>query len=474
MPYRPLSASECEAIRTAQRNNTHPGPAEVAAIREALAEAQSQLDAEQHDAVQAAELRRDIAYLASQVAPMRRLPSNILAAIFLEPPFGGRVYRRSLAIVGRMTDPIAAVSHRWRSTALSTPQFWSTFSVSLSATTDILEPLLLYLERSHNYPLYLKIWMKHSAQPNEVILTHLLSTSERWSSLQLEIETQYLPLFDPVRGRLPLLEHLTLSGSTRIDMSVGTANLKKTDGFELAPRLTRLDFRIFLDLVPALPLHQLKLLSTSHSSVALANRCPNLTTLICTENVRDTGPPVITNATTLHLYAGLIQSHEITAPKATHLRLVGVGSPWSQAHFALFAQRSQCATTLHTLVLDDILIRGNDVVALLPLIPAVRSLSMCALRPNALTDKVIHALTPTDDLLPKLTALTVEGSYLFGTAALLTMLEARTPALRAVALHLKHRELEEEDRRRLRTLTDGRMVLSVKCLNAEKEYVTVI
>ncbi|KAJ7159669.1 hypothetical protein C8R46DRAFT_1287144 [Mycena filopes] len=266
------------------------------------------------------------------------------------------------------------------------------------------------------------------------------------------METQHLPLFDPVRGRLPLLERLTLSGSTRFDMSVGTSEMTKTNAFALAPRLTRLDFHIILDLLPSLPLHQLKVLFTSHSSIALANRCSNLTVLICTDIVRETGSPVVTNATTLHLHTGIIRFHDATAPRATYLRLVGVGIPWSQPRFALFAQRSECATTLHTLVLDDILIHGNDLIALFPLIPAVRSLRMHALRPHALTDKVVHALTP-DGLLPELTALTVEGSYLFGSASLLTMLEARAPALRAVTLHLKHRQFGVEEQRRLRTMT---------------------
>ncbi|KAJ7159668.1 hypothetical protein C8R46DRAFT_1287138 [Mycena filopes] len=160
MPYRTLSAPECAAIRAAQRDNICPTPTEEAAIREALAEAQSQLNTAQNldDAVwQDAVLRRDIAYLSSQLAPIRRLPPEILSAIFIDPSFDGPVYRGTLALVGRMSDAITAVSFCWRATALSTPQFWSAFSVSLSAKKDISERLLLYLERSGNCPLYLKI-----------------------------------------------------------------------------------------------------------------------------------------------------------------------------------------------------------------------------------------------------------------------------------------------------------------------------
>ncbi|KAJ7159722.1 hypothetical protein C8R46DRAFT_1287287 [Mycena filopes] len=475
MPYRTLSSPECEAIRAAQRDNICPTFAEEAAIRKALAEAQSQWDAAQYDEAQDAIMHRDIAYQSVQLAPVRRLPPEILSAIFVDPTFDNAATRGALALGGQKTDPITAVSFHWRATALSTPQFWSTLSVSVSSKKDISELLRLYLERSKSHPLSLDIWNKESSPPDEAILACLLSTSERWSTLHINLESHYLPSFDAVRGRLPRLESFTLSGSTITDLSVGTPEIHKTNGFELAPRLRRLNFHLSLALLPPLPLHQVKLLLIPHSAAALASLCPNLTTLVCTAAVREEpGSPVATNATTLHLHASFLHFHDVTAPKAAFLRLVGVSSPWSQSRFAEFAQRSQCATALHTLVLDDILIHQNDMLALLPLIPAVRTLSIHKLLPNALTDNVIHALTPTDKLLPELTALTAEGPYRFGTASLLMMLEARAPALRTVTLHLTAQNFDVEEQRRLRALNGSRMVLSVKCLNAEKEYFTMI
>ncbi|KAJ7159698.1 hypothetical protein C8R46DRAFT_1287213 [Mycena filopes] len=325
----------------------------------------------------------------------------------MEPCFDeGPTTREKIVLRGRMKDPIAVVSFHWRAITMSTPRFYSTFSVSLSATVDISEHLQLYLDRSQNCPLNLTIWNQFNAQPDHKILARLLSTSERWSHLQLEMEIQYLPLFDAVRGRLPLLRRLRLPGST--------SPMPRTNAFELAPSLTMLDYASKVDVLLLLPLQQ---------SLPIASHFRNLTTLICTQ------PSEPYEACATHL----------TTPELEYLQLVGEAYPWSQVHFASFMERSDCGSTLHTLVLDDIFIHGNDLIALLPLVPALRTLSLNDLRPNGITDKVIAALIPTD-VLPALETLIVSGSYLFGNAPLLTMLEARTPALRTVTLHLKHRE----------------------------------
>ncbi|KAJ7152331.1 hypothetical protein C8R46DRAFT_1197584, partial [Mycena filopes] len=434
MPYHPLSAPECEAIRVAQRNNSSPGPVEAAAIRQALVEAQARLDAtKQYDTAQAAVLLRDIAYLSSQLAPIRCLPTEVLASILTDPCFGAPSLTGSVAVVGRMADPVTVVSSHWRATALSTPQFWSVFCVSLSAPEGISELLQLYLDRSGNCPLNLMIRNKYDAQPNHDILARLLSTSERWATLNLDMETQYLPLFEPVRGHLPLLERLGLHGHTPRQRTT-------TNAFQLAPKLTALDFSISADVLPSLPLKQLKHLSSSHhGGLAIVERCPNLTSLICTQYSEGYRARVRTNATTVHVNPAILRSPDLTTPRLECLRLVGASHRWSQADFASFIERSACGATLHTLILDDILIHGNDLIALLPLVPALRTLSMNDLRPNGITDKVIAALTPTD-VLPGLETLIVSGSYLFGNAPLLTMLEARAPTLRTVTLHLKHRE----------------------------------
>ncbi|KAJ7143454.1 hypothetical protein C8R46DRAFT_1200177 [Mycena filopes] len=445
------------------------GPREAAAIRQALAHAQARLDAGQHveeDAV----LHRDIVYLSSQLAPIRRVPPEILSSIFIDPFFGeGPTRRGDIAITGRISDPIATVSFQWRAITMSTPQFYSTFSVSLSATADISEHLQLYLQRSQTCPLNLMIWSKYDAQPNPHILARLLSTSERWATLHLKMETKYLPLFGPVRGRLPLLECISLHGITPAQRST-------TDAFELAPRLTTLDFSISADVLPSLPLKQLEQLSLYHNQegLALVEHCPNLTSLICTQP-EVAGVRVHTNATTVHVNPAIFRSADLKTPKLECLRLEGAAQHWhwSQVDFASFMERSNCGGTLHTLVLDDILIHGNDLIALLPLVPALRTISMSNLRPNGITNKVIAAIIPTD-VLPGLETLIVSGSYLFGNTPLLTMLEARAPTLRTITLHLKHREFGAGERDRLRALNGGGMMLSIKCLNAQKEYFTII
>ncbi|KAJ7720170.1 hypothetical protein B0H16DRAFT_1604994 [Mycena metata] len=453
----------------ALRQNRYPDPTEQAVIREAIAEAEAHLgdlygSAGERNVAQ--KLRSHIDVLSSQLAPIRRLPPEILSSVFMAPTFPPVAPKGLQAVVGRALDPIVAVCSHWRATALATPEFWSTFSVSLSAKNEVSMDLLnLYLERSKSYPLSLRIFTRNFRRVHRDILTRLLSTSERWSSLHLNFETRLLPLFSSLRGRLPYLESLSLRGSTETVDPTAPTLVETTDAFELAPKLCALECFISMEVVPPLPLIQLTSLSASRNAISLANHCPELDTLYCT--TQSTGPEVVTNASTIHASTAVLRT--LTSPKLVFLRVVGVGSQWSQPEFSSFLQRSGCTACLHTLVLEEILMHANDIIALLPLLPALRTLNLRKLRPYTITDAVLHALTlitpsHANNVLPELETLIISGSYFFGNLFLLAMLESRAAQLRTVILELREREREFDapEMGRFRAFSAGGISISVK------------
>jgi hypothetical protein len=132
------------------------------------------------------------------------------------------------------------------------------------------------------------------------------------------------------------------------------------------------------------------------------------------------------------------------------------------------------------LCIDNVFINEDGFLALFPVVPTVRTLILHDLRLNTLTDKVMYALTcgTTSAVLPTLTNLSLSGSYLFRNHSLLAMLESRISAtscrIQRVNLHLKHRQFGAEELDRLRALDSNGVALSVKSLNAEKQYVTLM
>ncbi|KAJ7115356.1 hypothetical protein C8R44DRAFT_223341 [Mycena epipterygia] len=456
------------------RQNTIPDSAERVSISQAVSEAEAHLDALSsgpHDAEHVQQLRRHIEVLSSRLAPIRRLPPEILSSIFIDPSLHTSISRGAYSLAGRGLDPITAVSFHWRSTALSTPRFWSILTISLAGKDNVIHLLRLYLERSKSCPLSLEI--RAVDHVNESLLGALLDSCERWSILHLHMHPRYLSLFLPVRGKLASLEKLTLRASDINHMVGATNSVSISDAFELAPRLSRLEVSSMIPdgMLPRLPLAQIKTLVTASHFISFATRCPNLVDLSCTsasaENLSQ--PHVTTDARTLSVFPALLP--DMTTPKLDYLHLVGGGRPWSSPQFSSFVKRSQL--NLHTLVVDRVVIRGNDFLDLFPLLPTLQSLILRSLRPHALTDKVMRALTLADQALPSLVDLSVSGSYIFTNAALLDMLDAR-PSLQRIKLHLEHRAFGGEQLARLRALRDDGVWISVKCLNVDKQYVTMV
>ena len=109
-----------------------------------------------------------------QLSPISRLPSELLASIFLHaieaPPLNNVLPSQFI---------IASVCKAWRTVAFSTPEYWGRLYVSPLMPVSVYETLLA---RSSPFPLYVQFFLwrpfkrKQYVSSNEPILERLLDT----------------------------------------------------------------------------------------------------------------------------------------------------------------------------------------------------------------------------------------------------------------------------------------------------------
>ncbi|KAJ8083131.1 hypothetical protein PM082_009000 [Marasmius tenuissimus] len=115
------------------------------------------------------------------------------------------------------------VCGRWRDIVFSTPHLWSNIKIDFDAWTKdfhVLNQLSKsFLKRSRTLPLHLSLILPaekftdgSSRQGACPTLNSLVKQCERWEHMSLEIVPQHFPslIFEPIRGRLPLLSVLDL------------------------------------------------------------------------------------------------------------------------------------------------------------------------------------------------------------------------------------------------------------------------
>ncbi|KAF7326563.1 Nadh:flavin oxidoreductase nadh oxidase [Mycena venus] len=469
------------------RQNLIPDEVDRASIQEAIAEAQVRLTSQQDSEADAQELRSRIAVLSSLLAPIRRLPPKILAVIFLHPVLHSSVSRGSIAsglggwgLDGRGLGPIPAVSSHWRATALSTPEFWALFTITLPGNDNIARLLELYLERSKPCTLAIEIRAPYPDPVHPGILKQLLDSCGRWTTLHLSVNSSHLSLFSPVRGHLQSLENFDLHVS-RMGTREDLMKVVTSDAFELAPKLSLLKLSMADNVVPTLPLTQITTFTVSSwNTLSFASECPNLFILSIPQDLHSATPlpRVVVTAPKLLTFPSMLEN--LTAPNLEFLHIVAGRPLWTHSWFSSFIERSACRP--HTLQLDEVVITVTDLLAILSLIPTVHSLIVRSLRPNAVTDKLLARLTVTESssspvLLPVLTNLSLTGSYLFSNTALLEMLESRVnfgQPIQRVKLQLTHRQFSEVELGRARAVQRDAVLFSLKCLDVDKQYIRII
>ncbi|KAK7041753.1 hypothetical protein VNI00_009042 [Paramarasmius palmivorus] len=193
---------------------------------DALKDRLSILDAERKRLLEAEKTYKSL------LAPIHRLPTELLAHIFM-------ILRGEFTLdLSSLPPPVqlSMVCGRWREVAFATPYLWSYLELvvlhdhpippdlprDMLSSTDgnrLVRVLQRFLDRSGDYPLVLKLdlfGVPESPPPSYLVnmISALVHHSHRWASLDLFIQehTLNLPLWAPIRGRLPLLRELCVGG----------------------------------------------------------------------------------------------------------------------------------------------------------------------------------------------------------------------------------------------------------------------
>lgn len=143
-------------------------------LKEAIAEAERQLRSLDNEAT---DLQVKVAQAEAFLAPIRKMPQELLAEVFRIIFWSGDK---------KCAWKLARVNRLWRRLALGIPTLWS--SINLTTTTSLCpaDTIRLWLERSGNRtPLDIDITLVNvsafqSADNPDLILSTILSESPRW------------------------------------------------------------------------------------------------------------------------------------------------------------------------------------------------------------------------------------------------------------------------------------------------------
>ncbi|KAJ7747203.1 hypothetical protein B0H14DRAFT_2477750 [Mycena olivaceomarginata] len=193
-------------------------------------------------------LRQTIELCRSILSPLRRIPPEILAHIFLLslPSISDTRNEPWDICLERSPWVLTHVSRRWRAVALASPALWCRIiirSTDISDDSEIcsLPMLAAQLARSSNSLLeiifdYETFNDKSGGDVAQEALQTLAQHSARWKILRITA-SQFMQL-SSVRGRLPLLEHLSVWGRCEeTDDDGSSPPPPEISHFATAPRL---------------------------------------------------------------------------------------------------------------------------------------------------------------------------------------------------------------------------------------------
>ncbi|KAJ7033331.1 hypothetical protein C8F04DRAFT_1261142 [Mycena alexandri] len=335
-------------------------------------------------------LRKLISNLSSLIAPIRRLPLELLEIIFVNA-----IGIADLALHSGTHRRVPAVCHHWRSVALSTPEFWSTFAVSLEAQGGTVLPTLrLHIARSRQRLLRIHILYDNplflSKEINGEALAELLKHTEQWGHISIPhgLDVSHFAL---TRGRLLSLQSFAYEGKwLQAPLAL--------QAFMMAPNLYTVDLALSnLD---------------DYTDTRMENIVPcqgHLTRL------------------TLHHF-----------------------QRWN-ASLGHFIQ--QFCGSLCQLILHDIKIRTRDLLAALRILPALESLSIGRMSALAVNDVLFDAIE-SEKIVPLLKEFYLGGRNLGSTGSILSMLESRDrrSRLSKICLVFEMRAVWPTQRSRLKSL----------------------
>ncbi|KAL0576983.1 hypothetical protein V5O48_004993 [Marasmius crinis-equi] len=344
------------------------------------------------------------------LAPIRRLPDDILLEIF------GHYCQTNELRSGRLpaASTLASVCHHWRQATISAPTLWSSFSIDFgdwvdtSNGADIISDLtIFFLERSQSSALRIKIHFPYDPGDPPIdfdwatTMDIIYASSSRWRSFEMRWCPEYLAQSEAGPLQLPNLRHLTLHTFVPWGPEIGTGIL---DRFMECPSLGSVN----LDLEGTesrlrLPWTQLEAIELqgceSRPAFSVLSRSrPQKVTLV---NIDDKQRPydgdgvVLNTVTSLSMQSDYWGPREADVTLLQHLTLPSLSSleidnllnemPQERVqgaiHLNQFITRSACSIT--TLRLRSVAFTDTEILCLLRLTPALKSLEIAEYKGEA-------------------------------------------------------------------------------------------
>ena len=201
---------------------------------------------------------------AALVAPIRRLPPEVLSEIFLCYKDENSV---SLPRLNKAPLLLGGVCGRWRTIALSTPRLWNSFALTIRPKYLKSDAMLAktWLARAATCPLTIRLGSRGDYQnPMRLLMKVLLLHCEQWYDIHISVPRPVLESLTPAKNRFPRLQKLSLDVELYDPLRI----------FECAPRLRWL--KLASDLDPAMvkvPWNQIEYIDTGRREI---DQCLNL------------------------------------------------------------------------------------------------------------------------------------------------------------------------------------------------------
>ncbi|KAF7353819.1 F-box domain-containing protein [Mycena venus] len=375
----------------------------------------------------------------SVIAPIRKLPSEILETIFLAC---ASPQPNVIPVVGQ-------VCRHWRDVAESTPQLWSNISIGRTRFTfsqRYYDLASLFLKRSTTRPLSISI-----RNPADTRLVSLLfGHADRWGTLRLSSTDKSTYNSLPLHNRaLPMLEKLEI-----IEPTTGPNEGDPVKILHNAPNLKYVVLKNPLDFWD-LPWAQLTRLqydvAATTDAIRILRLCPHLEECAL-DKLKEAyaadldGSPIqplrMRKLRSLRLAVDTVNpTHSVelmmktffdnlTTPCLTSLEIIG---QWSPTDFMGFLARSACKLT--HLTLGPGYMRDDKIIDVLQIVPSLNALVLDAdigtsrqIQNRAITDKLLRRLVfypDSDCMLPSLTHFSLKTNLNFEDQALLDVIESR-------------------------------------------------
>ncbi|KAJ6492213.1 hypothetical protein C8R45DRAFT_1212983 [Mycena sanguinolenta] len=401
----------------------------------------------------------------SLLAPIRRLPSEILLHIFelhrsSQPDWfnSNLTYCGMAQLAQESLLGVSRVCIRWHALVMGTPSLWSTISLygsALSGTaqqTEITMGLLrLAFQRSESFPVDVQVQGEGGdfGPALELIASH----SARWKTAQIRCSSGHFGHLAAAKGNLPLLRTL--------ELSVGGAGMDKLDFLQSVTSVQHLTVLGSIEFcMPRLPLEGLltyKCAALQPSAIASVVGSMSRLSYPCTvciavaldtwsQRDSDNGlqiPRTSSDISSLLLEIEWFFSTEdclqtfdeifaaVTLPSLRDLSFASRNSlPWLHNEFIALSTRSSFHSHLRSLNLLCVYIEESELVDCLSTLSALQELLISDRYPTPLvTDTLLSVLTRTPEdptcLVPQLRVLECRSEFGFDDSVYLDFLVSR-------------------------------------------------